>query len=255
MSQGTISCAIVVYNEANNIEECLETAQWMDEIIVIDSYSTDDTVSISRSYTDKVIQRPWLGFGDQKNFAIDQATSEWVFILDSDERIPSELRAEIEAILSSSGTDGPVAYSVPRKNYYFGNWVTHAGCYPDYQLRLFKRGIGHLDDAEPHNKFIFDGEAGYLKTPLEHYTERTIADRFKKLRNFSSLAAKERGKTKRHVYWTDLAFRPLFSFYRYYLAKQGFRDGMPGFLVSIFASMYTFIKYVKLWEQLHIQKK
>ena len=250
MKRSTISCAIVVLNEEKNIGDCLETAQWMDEIVVVDSYSTDRTIEICRKYTDRIIQRSWRGFGDQKNFAIDSTTCEWVFILDADERIPLQLRAEIETVLASSGPGSPVAYSVPRKNYYFGNWVTHAGCYPDYQLRLFKRGIGHLDNSEPHNRFIFEGPSAYLETPLEHYTERTVSDRFKKLRNFSSLAAAERGRTKQHVYWTDLTFRPLITFYRYYLARQGFRDGMPGFMFSAFSSMYTFVKYAKLWERL-----
>ncbi len=246
----TISCAIVVFNEEKNIRECLDSAKWMDEIVVVDSHSTDRTREICEQYTQRIFQRPWRGFGDQKNFAIDQATSDWVFILDADERVPTELRTEIEAVLSLQDGPEPVAYYLPRKNYYFGNWVKRAGCYPDYQLRLFRRGIGRLDDCEPHNKFIFEGEVGYLQTPLEHYTERTIADQFTKLRNFTGLAARERAKTKSSVHWTDLSIRPCFTLYKYYFARQGFRDGMSGFLVSVFASMYTFVKYAKLWELL-----
>lgn len=252
MSRSTISCAIVVLNEERNIADCLETARWMDEIVVVDAYSRDRTVDICKKYTDKVLQRPWRGFGDQKNFAIDQTSCDWVFILDADERISDELRAEIGLILSSQGKGPLVAYYVPRKNYYFGNWVSRAGCYPDYQLRLFRRGIGHLDDAEPHNGFVFSGESGYCASPLEHYTEPTIADRFKKLYNFTSLAAMERGRTKRSVHRIDLIGRPIFTFYKYYLARQGFRDGLCGLLVCAFASMYTFVKYAKLWEQLHM---
>ena len=251
MKRGTISCAIVVLNEERNIGDCLETVQWMDEIVVVDAFSADCTLEICRKYTDKIFQRLWEGFGVQKNFAIEQATCEWVFILDADERIPPELRAEIVGVLTSNEPNAPVAYSVSRKNYFFGNWVTHAGCFPDYQLRLFRRGIGQLDDEEPHNKFVFEGKADYLKTPLEHYTERTIADHFRKFRNFTTLAAKERGKTKDSVCWTDVTVRPLFTLYKYYIARKGFCDGMPGFLVSVFASMYTFVKYAKLWERLH----
>lgn len=249
MTRQTITCAIVVFNEARNIGDCLETAAWMDEIVVVDAFSADRTVEICRKYTDRITQRPWRGFGDQKNFAIDQATSDWVFILDADERIPRALRDEIEGILRAPEPDGPVAYSVPRKNYFFGDWVTHAGCYPDYQLRLFRRGVGRLDDEEPHNKFVFRGKAGVLRTPLEHYTERTIADHFRKFRNFTTLAARERARSKTSVRWTDLTVRPLFTFYKYYVARLGFRDGMPGLLVSAFASMYTFVKYAKLYER------
>ncbi len=255
MKRSTISCAIVVFNEERNIGECLHTARWMNEIVVVDAYSTDRTREICKQYTDRIIERPWRGFGDQKNFAIAQATADWVFILDADERLTPELRAEIENILTSREPNGAVAYYLPRRNYYYGRWVRWAGCYPDYQLRLFRRGVGHLDDAEPHNQFVFEGKAGYLTAPLEHYTERTIADRFKKLKNFSSLAAQERAKTKRTVRWTDLVGRPIFTFYKYYLARQGFRDGMHGFLVSVFASMYTFVKYAKLWQMTQPEPK
>ncbi len=109
MTRQSITGAIVVFNEERNIEDCLETAKWMDDIVVVDAFSTDRTLDICRKYTDKIIQRPWRGFGDQKNFAIDQATSDWVFILDADERIPDELRREMEQILSSETPDGPVA--------------------------------------------------------------------------------------------------------------------------------------------------
>ena len=255
MPRSTISCAIVVLNEERNIADCLETARWMDEIVVVDAYSRDNTVAICRQYTEKVFQRPWRGFGDQKNFAIDQAGCDWVFILDADERIPGDLRAEIEPILRSGEDRGPVAYYVPRKNYYFGRWVKTAGLYPDHQLRLCRRGIGHLDDAEPHNRFVCSGESSYLASPLDHYTEQTIADRFKKLRNFTSLAAQERGRTKRSVSGVDLIGRPIFTFYKYYVARRGFCDGMSGFLFSAFSSMYTFVKYAKLWEQIHMRDK
>ncbi len=249
MKRSTISCAIVVFNEERNIGECLHRARWMNEIVVVDAYSTDRTVEICRQYTDKVYQRPWRGFGDQKNFAIDEATSDWVFILDADERIGPDLEDEIENILASGELTRAVAYYVPRRNFYYGKWVKRAGCYPDLQLRLFRRGVGRLNDEEPHNRFVFEGEAAYLKSPLDHYTESSINDHFRKFRNFTSLAANERGKTKQSVYWTDLSVRPLFTFYKYFMARQGFRDGVHGFLVSVWASMYTFVKYAKMWER------
>lgn len=249
MNKQTVSCAIVVFNEERNIGECLETAKWMDEIIVVDAFSTDQTMEICQQFTDKIFQRPWNGFGEQKNFSINHATSDWVFILDADERITPELRQEIEAVLNEVSTEGPVAYSVPRRNHYYGKWVKHAGCYPDWQLRLFRNGVGLLDDEEPHNKFVFKGERGILSHPLDHYTERTINDHFRKFRNFTTLAAQERAKTKSNTYWADLIVRPLFTFFKYYVPRKGFKDGMHGFLVSGFASMYTFVKYAKLYEK------
>jgi glycosyltransferase involved in cell wall biosynthesis len=251
----SVSCSIVVFNEEQQIRECLETAKWMDEIIIVDAYSTDQTKKICEQYTNHVFQRKWNGFGEQKNFAIEQATSDWVFILDADERITPELRDEIENILASYTPDGPVAFSVPRKNFHFGKFITSAGCYPDYQLRLFRRGVGRLNDEEPHNKFVFQGVGTHLKAPLEHYTERKIQDYLRKHGNFTSLGAKERRKTKQTVYWSDLALRPLLTFYKYYIVRQGFRDGIQGFFVSVFAGMYTFNKYAKLFELLRASRK
>jgi len=244
----TVACAVVAFNEEKNLQPCLESAKWMDEIIVVDSFSMDRTVEIAEKYSSRIFRRPWKGFGDQKNYAMDQATTDWVFILDSDERIPDALRTEIEAVLSEPSPDRPVAYSVPRHNYYFGSLVLNAGCYPDYQLRLFRRGIGHLDDAEPHNKFIFTGKTDYLQCPLIHLTRPSLANFFEKFPNFTTLAAQERAKTKKNVRGTDLLFRPVFTFLKYYVARKGYRDGMSGFLVSALSSFYTFVKYAKLFE-------
>ncbi len=249
----TVGSAVVSFNEEKNLQPCLESAKWMDEIVVVDSFSTDRTIDIARKYTDKIFQRPWRGFGDQKNYAMDQVSTDWIFILDSDERISVELRAEIETVLSARSTDGPVAYYVPRHNYYFGSLVLHAGCYPDYQLRLFRRGIGHLDDAEPHNKFIFTGDSAYLSCPLIHHTRPTLQNYLEKFSNFTTMAAQDRAKTKGYVRSTDLLFRPVFTFLKYFLVRQGYRDGMSGFLVSALASMYTFVKYAKVWHMKQFQ--
>ena len=251
----TISCTIVVFNEERNIRDCLNSANWMDEIVVVNAYSEDRTREICEQYTNRIFDRPWRGFGDQKNFAIEQATADWVFILDADERITPDLQSEIQDVLASPKGNDPVAYYLPRRNFYYGKWVKWAGCYPDLQLRLFRRGVGRLNDEEPHNRFVFEGEAAYLKSPLDHYTESSINDHFRKFRNFTSLAAQERGKTKQSVYWTDLTVRPLFTFYKYFVARQGFRDGMHGFLVSVWASMYTFVKYAKLWQMTQPEPK
>jgi glycosyltransferase involved in cell wall biosynthesis len=244
----TIGCAVVSFNEEKNLQSCLESAKWMDEIVVVDSFSTDRTIEIARTYTDKIFQRPWNGFGDQKNYAMDQVSTDWVFILDSDERIPAELQAEIQAVLSSGSPDGPVVFYVPRHNFYFGSLVLHAGCYPDYQLRLFRRGIGRLDDAEPHNKFMFTGDSAYLSCPLVHHTRPTLHNFFEKFPNFTTMAARDRAKTKGRVRHTDLLFRPVFTFLKYFLVRKGYRDGMAGFLVCVLSSMYTFMKYAKLWQ-------
>lgn len=249
----TISCGVITFNEERNIRDCLESAKWMDEIVVVDSFSRDKTVEISHEYTARVYQNPWNGYGEQKNFTMDQTTSDWVFIMDADERVTTELREAIERILGGEAPDGPVAYYVPRRNYFYGQWIRRAGCYPDYQLRLFRRDAGRMDNAEPHPQFICTGKVAYLTNPLDHYTERTVKDHFKKINSLTNLAAKERGKTKSVVHWSDLAFRPLFTFWKYFVVRQGFREGMHGLAFCMFASMYTFVKYAKLWDLIRTQ--
>lgn len=246
---------MVVLNEEKNIRDALESVMWMNELIVVDAYSQDQTLKICREYTDHVYFRKWTGMPDQKNFAIEKGTSEWIFLLDADERASSELRQEIESILSYDDRNAPTGYFVPRKNYYYGKWVRWAGCYPDYQLRLFRKGTGWYGDVEVHPRFILDGEVGYLRGTLEHFTYPTVERHFRKQNAFTTRAAKERMKTKRSVYWFDLAFRPLFTFLKYFVARQGFRDGLHGLIVSVFASMYTFGKYAKLWETIHRRGK
>jgi glycosyltransferase involved in cell wall biosynthesis len=144
-----VSIAVVTLNEEKNIAECLESAAWADEIIVVDSFSADRTVEISRRYTERVIQRPWPGFGKQKNFAINQARMEWTFVLDADERIPEELRREVEGILAS-GEKEYSAYRLARRNYFYGHWLRWGGQYPDWQTRLFRTGAAQYDNTEPH---------------------------------------------------------------------------------------------------------
>lgn len=246
-SRDRISFVMVTFNEERNIEECLESAKWGDEIIVVDSFSTDRTVEICKKYTGRVYQRSWPGFGKQKNFSIEQATMDWTFVLDADERIPEELRGEIEGILAAEETVFS-AYRLARKNYFYGHWLRWGGQYPDWQTRLFRKGAGLYDNTEPHEGFIFKGKLGTLKNPLIHYSERKISDHFPKLNNYSSLAAAQRVQTCKKVHGYDLFFRPLINFFQVYFRKQGFRDGIPGFIQAIFKSLYTFVKYAKVWE-------
>jgi len=246
-SRDRISFVMVTFNEERNIEECLESAKWGDEIIVVDSFSTDRTVEICKKYTGRVYQRSWPGFGKQKNFSIEQAAMDWTFVLDADERIPEELRGEIEGILAAKETVYS-AYRLARKNYFYGHWLRWGGQYPDWQTRLFRKGAGLYDNTEPHEGFIFKGKLGTLKNPLIHYSERKISDHFPKLNNYSSLAAAQRVQTCKKVHGYDLFFRPLINFFQVYFRKQGFRDGIPGFIQAVFKSLYTFVKYAKVWE-------
>jgi len=154
----------------------------------------------------------------------------------------------VKTCLAGWRPGGPVAYRIPRRNFFYGAWVRGGGVYPDYQVRLFRRGTAQYNDVAVHENLVVDGEIGTLAGHLDHYTERRIQDHFKKFGLYTTLAAQEKAKTIRTVGWTDLVFRPLVVWFKTYVLKQGFRDGVNGLIVCVFASMYTFVKYAKLWD-------
>jgi glycosyltransferase involved in cell wall biosynthesis len=243
----TVACVVITKNEEANIQDCLKSAQWADELIVVDAESHDKTVESARACGAKVSVRPWPGFGLQKNFGMAQASSDWILILDADERVTEELCGEVKTCLAEWRPGAPAAYRIPRRNFFYGEWVRGGGVYPDYQVRLFRRGIAQYNDVAVHENLIVDGEVGTLAGHLDHYTERRIQDHFKKFGLYTTLAAQEKAKRVQAVGWTDLVFRPLVVLVKTYLLKQGYRDGVRGLIVCVFASMYTFVKYAKLW--------
>jgi (heptosyl)LPS beta-1,4-glucosyltransferase len=244
----TVACVVITKNEEANIQDCLKSVRWADELVVVDAESRDKTVELARACGAKVSVRPWPGFGLQKNFGMAQASSDWILILDADERVTEELCGEVKTCLGGWRPGVPVAYRIPRRNFFYGAWVRGGGVYPDYQVRLFRRGIARYNDVAVHENLIVDGEIGTLAGHLDHYTERRIQDHFKKFGLYTTLAAQEKAKTIRTVGWTDLIFRPFVVWVKTYILKQGFHDGVNGLIVCVFASMYTFVKYAKLWD-------
>ena len=243
----TLACVVITKNEEANIQDCLKSAQWANELIVVDAESCDKTVELARACGAKVSVRPWPGFGLQKNFGMAQASADWILILDADERVTEELRGEVRTCLERWRPGAPVAYRIPRRNFFYGAWVRGGGVYPDYQVRLFRRGIAQYNDVAVHENLIVDGEIGTLVGHLDHYTERRIRDHFRKFGLYTTLAAREKSKSVQGVNAADLLVRPLVVFFKTYLAKKGYRDGVRGLIVCTFASMYTFVKYAKLW--------
>ena len=243
----TVACVVITKNEEINIQDCLKSAQWVDELIVVDAESVDKTVELARASGAKVFVRPWPGFGLQKNFGMAQVSSDWILVLDADERVTEDLRGEVRACLDRWQPGSPLAYRIPRRNFFYGAWVRRAGVYPDYQVRLFRRGAAHYNDVAVHENLLAEGEIGTLAGHLDHYTERRIQDHFKKFGLYTTLAAQEKARNVRRVSWIDLIFRPLVVLVKAYVLKQGFRDGVNGLIVCVFASMYTFVKYAKLW--------
>lgn len=248
MNSFSLSTIIITKNEEQNIEECLQSVDWVQQIQVVDAESADRTIELARLYTQDVIVRPWEGYGPQKNYGIQQATGDWILILDADERVSPELAKEIQERLQSWMAHDPVAYRIPRRNIFYGAWVRWGGAYPDPQIRLFRKGKATYNDVEIHENLIVEGRIGNLDGFLLHYTERQIADHFRKFSLYITLAAKERGKFTRKVHWWHLLLNPLVTFAKKYFMKQGFRDGIRGVIYAGFASMYTFGKYAKLWE-------
>ena len=241
-----LSVTIITYNEAQRIRPCLESIKWADEIIVIDSLSTDDTVKICLEYTSHVICHPWLGYGPQKNFALSKVQNEWVLSIDADERVSTELRKEIETVLSQKVRCA--GYFMPRKSFFLGKWVRYGGWYPDYNLRLFRKTEGRFKDRMVHECLEIQGNAGYFKGPLEHDTYRSLEEYLERMQRYSTLEAQEMKKEGRAASGFDLIFRPPFTFLKMYILQQGFREGWRGFILAGLYSMYTFSKYAKLWE-------
>lgn len=246
MSKQEISAIVVCFNEEDNIGRCLESLKWCDEIVVVDSFSTDRTLEICRMYTDRVIQRPWAGYREQKAYAHSQATKEWVFLVDADERVSLELREEIKDALSRLGNRF-AAFSVPRLVYYLGKWWWRGGWYPDYDIRIFRRDRATWGGSDPHERILIDGKVTPLKNPLHHFSYKDIIDHLRRINHFTTISSIELKGQGRHWAWVDMS-RPVARFFHSYVWKRGFLEGFPGFFVAATAAVYVFLKYTKLRE-------
>lgn len=237
-----ISVALITMNEEANIERCLNSVKWADEIIVIDSGSTDRTVEIAREFTDKVYYQKWLGYAEQRNVSLRKATGDWVLIIDADEEVTAELQASIQRAVNSG--ENKVAYAMMRKNYFMGQVLNS---YIESKLRLFKNG-SVIYRGQVHEKAIFSGNVGKLQGILYHHQYVNLEFQLNKLNNYSTLAAKDLYNAGKKYNWSRLVFRPVFEFIKRYIIKGGFLDGLPGFVAAVLRAYYTFAKYVKLYE-------
>ncbi len=238
-----LSIAIITYNEENNIRDALESVSWADEIVVVDSFSTDKTLEICREYTDKIYSEEWAGFSAQKNRAIELTTQPWVLVLDADERVSEDLKSEI--IRAISNPDPADGYYIARENYFSGRWIKHGGWWPDLTLRLFKRDKGAFEEREVHEAIKVEGDTDSLENPIIHYTYKSIDDFFVRMEKYSGLAAKEMHKRRRKVSLLDLIFRPPATFISMYFIRLGILDGLYGIILASLYSVYTFKKYSK----------
>jgi len=242
-----ITATVITFNEERNIADALKSLAWADEIIVVDSESTDRTVEIAREFTDSIFVRPWPGYASQKNFAAEQASNDWILNIDSDERVSDELAREIEELKRRASFD-VAAFEMPRLTWYLGRWIKHSGWYPDYKLRLYDRTRGQWVGDYVHESVKVDGHAKRLQGDLLHYTVRNSSDHHNRLDRYTTLAARELFAKGKQPSLTSLIFSPVGSFIRSYIFKLGFLDGIPGLAIASFAAYYVFLKNLKLWE-------
>jgi glycosyltransferase involved in cell wall biosynthesis len=243
----TLSVITITLNEERNIEACLESVRWADEIIVLDSGSTDRTVQLARRFTKKVFSVKWKGYGANRNIGLDRAKCEWVLWLDADERVTPELSEEIQEILRRD--DPEIAgYAVARRAYFLGRWIRHCGWYPSRVTRVFRRAKARFTENLVHEELRVNGTIVPSRHDLVHYTDPDLQHYFQKFNLYTSLAARDMHAAGRRFSLVALLVRPPFTFIKMYLLRLGVLDGLQGFVLCVLSSAYVFVKYAKLWE-------
>ena len=255
-----VSATVITFNESANLRAALESVSWADEIVVVDSESSDDTVAIAREFTDKVFVRPWPGYIAQKNFAAGQAAHDWILSLDADERISPPLAVVLRALLRlpgapatrtlRGGVEPPAAagYRLPRVTFHLGRWIRSTDWYPDYQLRFYDRRRARWTGRYVHESVTADGPVVDLHGEILHYAYRDLAHHFQTIDRYTTLAARQMFEDGRRAGLLDLAVHPPAAFLRNYVLRGGFRDGVPGLIVSAMNARYVGLKFAKLWE-------
>ena len=242
-----LSVVLIVKNEADNLAACLDTVRWADEIVVLDSGSTDDTVAIARQYTRQVFeQTDWQGYGKQRQRAQALAAGEWILMLDADERVTPALRASIKHALQADQRDR--VYALPRLSWCFGRYIRHGGWYPDYVTRLYPREQAAYNEQQVHEKLIHEGlTVERLQGDLLHYTYRDLHHYLVKSAGYArDWAAQRYARGKRASLWQGIG-HAMGCFVRMYLLRGGFLDGRTGLLLALLSAHSTFVKYADLW--------
>ena len=257
-----VSAFVICFNEEKHIKECLSSLSFCDEIIVVDSFSTDATVQIAKDCGAIVIQRQWSGYREQKAFALLQVTNDWVVNLDADERISKELRDSILGVLQSlykseeglyklreaKEVSSVVGYYANRVVFYLERWWRRGGWYPEYRLRFFRKSKVTWGGIEPHEKPIPHGETKRLSGEIYHYTYEDMHAQFKQLMRFAFIAAEQDFKRGKRSRWYHLLISPLCRVFKFFVLKSGYKEGVAGWIVAVAEGYYTFVKYARLWE-------
>jgi len=243
-----ISVCLATFNEEENLKDCLESVKWADEIVIVDGQSTDKTVTLAKKYTHKIIVRENpLMFHLNKQKAFEAATQDWILYLDADERVSKKLKEEILAAVKKKSFQG---FWLPRKNIIFGQWIKHSLWWPDYQLRLFRRGKAFLPCKSVHEQPKLTGRAGYLKNPLIHQSYQTVTQYVERLNNlYTENDLRVFLREKKKIHWYDALRFPAEDFLATFFARKGYRDGLHGLVLSLLQAFSSFITFAKLWEK------
>ena len=244
--RGKVSVIVTTYNEEANIAGCLESVQWADEVLLVDSYSTDRTLEIASGYDVKVLQREYFGSAAQKNWSIDRVSHEWVLIIDADERVPPPLAAEILRTLAAPQQVN--GFYIRRENIFIDKVVRHSGWSTDKVVRLFRRGKGRYPNRRVHADLEIDGPVPVLRNPFTHFTFRSFEQYFPKFLNYAEWGAAQAFRDGRKSGLAEIAGRPLWRFLRTYVLQLGFLDGRHGLVLCLLQAFGVFLKYARLWE-------
>ncbi|MBN2056615.1 glycosyltransferase family 2 protein [bacterium] len=234
-------------NEERHIGACLESVRWADEILVVDSGSTDRTVEIARTYTDRILEHEYVNSAAQKNWAIPQAANEWVLIVDADERVTPELADEITRLLA--GEPAANGYYIYRRNHFLGREIHHSGWQRDKVLRLFRKSVSLYPEKWVHADMIVDGPVAKLRNKLLHYTCEDLETYMKKWDRYTTWAGRDLVQRGRRIGAWRLVTRPAWRFFRQYILYRGFLDGLEGYLICRLAAMSVFVKHAKAWAE------
>ncbi len=244
----SLSACVITYNEEDKIRACLESLSFCQDIVVVDSFSTDRTVEICREYTSRVFLNKFEGYISQKNFALEKTKHNWVLSLDADERISPELRKEIATVFSRGFRDYS-GLAMKRHSFYLGRWINHCGWYPDYKLRLFNREDGCFGGREPHDTFIIHGKVRKLRGEIFHFPFDSLSDHLNSIERYSSVNARRLASCSMVRAVALLILSPLVKVLETYVLKRGFLDGVRGLLICLFSSFSKFLTYAKIIEQ------
>ena len=246
--QNKVSVCVITLNEEERIRDCLDSVRWADEIVVLDSFSSDQTVPVCREYTDQVVQAKLPSTAARRTAAMECATSEWILALDADERVPPALAEEIVTKLASADLDQFAGFRIPRTTFCLGRWIRHGSWYPNYQLRLTRKTQTQFIDNIPHDVVEVDGRVGRLRQPLEHRAPDTLQDQITKGGQYSTIFAQARHAEGGRAGGITVLSHTVCRFLRNYFLRLGFLDGVPGLIIALLGGFHAFQKYARLWE-------